>query len=138
MQYQRYELDQPKPLLHDMLDEGFDSEHHRKFRANRSLRDVEPSVNLFLRELTGAAVEEPAVKAHGQIRRSQVITTWGPGALIDLPRQSGIIGGLETWPRIDALEEIVDPRLTAQARAHDRRSRPAPVRAAARRRPPPA
>ena len=25
-------------------------------------------------------------KAHGQIRRSQVITTWGPGALLDLPR----------------------------------------------------
>jgi hypothetical protein len=25
-------------------------------------------------------------KAHGQVRRSQVITTWGPGALLDLPR----------------------------------------------------
>ena len=58
LQYQRYELRQPKPLLRDMLDEAFDSEHHRKFRANRSLRDVEPSVNLYLREPTGAAVED--------------------------------------------------------------------------------
>ena len=34
----------------------------------------------------------------GQLRRSQVITTWGPGALIDLPKDSAIVGGLETWP----------------------------------------
>jgi MrfA Zn-binding domain len=52
------------------------------------------------------------VRAHGQIRRSQVITTWGPGALIDLPQHSAIVGGLENWPKVDALEEIVDPRLT--------------------------
>jgi hypothetical protein len=40
-----------------MLDRDFDSEHHRKFRAGRSLRDVEPAVNLFLDELSGAPVE---------------------------------------------------------------------------------
>jgi hypothetical protein len=58
LQYQRYELDGPKPLLREMLDEDFDSEHHRKFRANRSLRDVEPSVNLFIKDLSGTSVEE--------------------------------------------------------------------------------
>ena len=51
-------------------------------------------------------------KGHGTVRRSQVITTWGPGALIDLPRSAGIVGGLETWPNIGDLEEIVDQRLT--------------------------
>lgn len=51
-------------------------------------------------------------KAHGQIRRGQVITTWGPGALIDLPRHSAIIGGLDTWPRISHLEEISEPLLS--------------------------
>lgn len=51
-------------------------------------------------------------RAHGQVRRSQVITTWGPGALIDLPRHAGIIGGLETWPNVGDLEEIIDTRLT--------------------------
>ena len=60
LQYQRYELEKPKPLLRDVLDTDFESEHHRKFRVNRSLRDVEPSVNLFLRDLSGGWVtEEP-------------------------------------------------------------------------------
>ncbi len=58
LQYQKYELDQPRPLLRDILDRDFESEHHRKFRANRSLRDVEPEVNLFLKELSGVQVEE--------------------------------------------------------------------------------
>ena len=50
-------------------------------------------------------------RAHGQVRRSQVITTWGPGALIDLPRQSGIVGGLETWPKVSDLDPVDDQRL---------------------------
>jgi hypothetical protein len=53
MQYQKYELDGAKPLLREMLDREFESEHHAKFRANRSLRDVEPEVNLFMKDLTG-------------------------------------------------------------------------------------
>jgi hypothetical protein len=58
MQYQKYELKQPKPLLREMLDTDFESEHHWKFRANRSLRDVEPEVNLFLKDLSGIQVED--------------------------------------------------------------------------------
>lgn len=58
LQYQKYELKQPRPLLREMLDTVFESEHHRKFRANRSLRDVEPEVNLFLKDLSGADVED--------------------------------------------------------------------------------
>ncbi len=50
--------------------------------------------------------------AHGQLRRSQVITTYGPGALIDLPRHSAIMGGLDTWS--SGLDEIVEPRLTSK------------------------
>ena len=53
MQYQKYEVSTTrKPLLREMLDTGFESLHHRKFRTNRSLRDVEPQVNLFLRDLS--------------------------------------------------------------------------------------
>lgn len=58
LQYQKYELKQPKPLLREVLDTDFESEHHRKFRANRSLRDVEPEVNLFLKDLSGIQVED--------------------------------------------------------------------------------
>lgn len=57
VQYQKYEEKTPKPLLREMLDTDFEDEHHRKFRANRSLRDVEPSVNLFLKDLNGRDVE---------------------------------------------------------------------------------
>ena len=58
MQYQKYELKQPRPLLRDILDTDFESEHHRKFRVNRSLRDVEPEVNLLLRDLQGVQAGE--------------------------------------------------------------------------------
>lgn len=57
MQYQKYELKEPKPLLREALDTEFESEHHRKFRANRSLRDVEPEVNLYLKDLSGIQLE---------------------------------------------------------------------------------
>jgi hypothetical protein len=50
-------------------------------------------------------------RGHGQIRRSQVVTTWGPGALIDLPRHSAIVGGLDSWPRPGTLDEIAETRL---------------------------
>jgi hypothetical protein len=58
VQYQRHEQKNPKPLLRDVLETSFESEHHRKFRAGRSLRDVEPEVNLFLNELSGAEVAD--------------------------------------------------------------------------------
>nr|MBA2642868.1 helicase [Actinomycetota bacterium] len=58
VQYQKYELKQPRPLLREMLDTDFESEHHRKFRVNRSLRDVEPEVNLFMKDLSGIQVED--------------------------------------------------------------------------------
>ena len=53
-------------------------------------------------------------KGHGELRQSQVITTYGPGALIDLPRHSAIVGGLDTWPNPGSLDEIVESRLTAK------------------------
>ena len=51
-------------------------------------------------------------KAHGQLRRGQLLTTYGPGALFDLPRHSAIIGGLDAWPHTSKLEEIVEARLS--------------------------
>lgn len=33
----------------------------------------------------------------GEIRQSQIITTFGPGAMVDLPDRSVLIGGLEYW-----------------------------------------
>ena len=53
MQYQKYEMSTPKPLLHEMLEQQFDSDHQRKFKVNRSMRDVDSEVNLFLHNLWG-------------------------------------------------------------------------------------
>jgi hypothetical protein len=53
-----------------------------------------------------------AKKAHGQLRRGQLLTTYGPGALFDLPRHSAIVGGLDAWPKTSDLEAIDEPRLS--------------------------
>jgi hypothetical protein len=36
-------------------------------------------------------------RAPGELRQSQVITTYGPGAMVDLPKRSVLIGGLDFW-----------------------------------------
>ncbi|MHB1424676.1 MAG: DrmB family protein [Gemmataceae bacterium] len=51
----------------------------------------------------------PNVRPHGQVRQSQVVTTFGPGSLLDLPKQSVIVGGLDFW--IGVSEEVHEPRL---------------------------
>lgn len=57
LQYQEKETKQGKPLLRDLLERDFETEHHRKFRVNRSLREVEPVVTLYLKEFDGRSVE---------------------------------------------------------------------------------
>ncbi len=36
-------------------------------------------------------------RPQGQIRQSQVVTTFGPGAMVDLPDHAVLIGGLDDW-----------------------------------------
>ena len=51
----------------------------------------------------------------GTIRRSQAITTFGVGALVDLPHHSAVVGGLDEWPHtLD--DEISEPRLAEKLR----------------------
>ncbi|MFM8570366.1 MAG: hypothetical protein ACKOAU_02095, partial [Pirellula sp.] len=51
----------------------------------------------------------PGSRPHGQIRQSQLITSFGPGSMVDLPNHSVLIGGLDSWS--PGGEEIVEPRL---------------------------
>lgn len=51
----------------------------------------------------------PTARPHGQVRHSQVVTTFGPGSLLDLPTQSVIVGGLDHWLGVG--EEIHEQRL---------------------------
>jgi len=50
----------------------------------------------------------PRKKAQGKTRQSQLITTFGPGSMLDMPKHSVIVGGLEGWERGN---EIHEPRL---------------------------
>lgn len=51
----------------------------------------------------------PGGRPHGQIRQSQLITSFGPGSMVDLPNHSVLIGGLDSWST--GGEEIVEHRL---------------------------
>lgn len=54
-------------------------------------------------------------RPHGTIRQSQIITTFGPGATVDLPDHGVIVGGLEHW-RGDK-QPIYEARLVAKLEA---------------------
>ncbi len=40
---------------------------------------------------------KPKIPPTGELRRSQLLTTFGPGAMVDLPNHSVLIAGLEYW-----------------------------------------
>ena len=63
-----------------------------------------------MRAITSNTVEPTRI---GQIRPSQLITTSGVGAIVDLPGMSVIVRGLDSW---SPGAEIDEPRLLAQVR----------------------
>ena len=57
--------------------------------------------------------EKPRV---GELRPSQILTTFGIGSIIDLPHISVMVMGLEDWPNSD-YREITEERLLASVRS---------------------
>lgn len=53
------------------------------------------------------------VRPEGQIRRSQVVTTFGPGAMVDLIDNAVLVGGLDFWDydRSKGVNVLQEPRL---------------------------
>lgn len=49
-------------------------------------------------------------KPQGEIRQSQLVMTFGPGSMVDLPRHSVLIGGLDFWS--PGGQTISEPRLS--------------------------
>jgi len=49
-------------------------------------------------------------RAIGDVRPSQLITTFGPGAIVDLQTMSVIVAGIDSW-KIDEEQTIQEPRL---------------------------
>ena len=58
---------------------------------------------------------KPNVKPQGEIRQSQLVTTFGPGSMVDLPDHSVLIAGLDAWTF--GGEPISEPRLSRKLAA---------------------
>jgi len=56
------------------------------------------------------------VRPNGQIRQSQIVTTFGPGAMVDLPDHAVIVGGLDHWNGWRD-NRITEDRLAAKVKA---------------------
>jgi hypothetical protein len=65
--------------------------------------------------MTAAKKKRGDVRPHGQIRQSQIVTTFGPGAMIDLPDYAVILSGLDHWSGYEE-RPIVEDRLAAKVR----------------------
>jgi hypothetical protein len=65
-------------------------------------------------------------KKVGDIRPSQFITTFGPGAIVDLPDFSVIIGGIDKWNSFDVskAQSIDEPRIMRKLRIKQIKSIP--------------
>ena len=68
------------------------------------------------RELWKVGVQWKDRRPEGNIRHSQVITTYGPGALVDFVDDAAIIAGLSWWAKG---AEIVEDRLVAMLARQD-------------------
>lgn len=64
-----------------------------------SLREVEPTASF---SLLNPDKESKATSVIGDVRPSQVITTFGPGAIVDLQTLSVVVAGIDHWPTHDA------------------------------------
>jgi hypothetical protein len=51
-------------------------------------------------------------RASAQVRSSQMLSTYGPGSMVDLPKRAVIIGGLDHWK--GPLRPIAEPRLATK------------------------
>ena len=65
------------------------------------------------------APNTPHVQPDGKIRRSQLITSFGPGAMVDLVGDAVVIGGLDFWQG-DGMEVLREARLCASINARRR------------------
>lgn len=51
-----------------------------------------------------------------EIRLSQIVTTFGPGSMIDLPNTSVLVGGLDHWNNGQGGQLVHEPRLAGKVR----------------------
>ena len=100
-----------------------------EFTVPTSMREVEPGVNLIMdiSKVTDSPNWKPRAPEDGdggavmtkyrvgQIRPSQLLWTYGPGALVDLPNLSAITMGLDRWDK-DRCPSVEEERLLSAVR----------------------
>jgi hypothetical protein len=116
LNYTSDSLSTTRKLLHEMLDPKLANFKavRRQFKAPRSMRDVEPIAAILPRRFRAP---KPPIKVRNEVtvsslRLSQLVTTYGPGAMIDLPWFAAVVSGLDYW---DKGVRISEPRLEAKA-----------------------
>jgi hypothetical protein len=64
---------------------------------------------------------KPKIPPTGEVRRSQVLTTFGPGSMVDLPDYSVLVGGLDYWKgdKVRVYEERLEGWLRERLNAPD-------------------
>jgi hypothetical protein len=104
----------PHRLLHMPLDPGIENlsaAHSRPLDARCRADRYDPAARSL-----GSVDREcgrPRMSKNAQ-RLSQVISTFGPGAMVDLPTRSVVIGGLDLWEmRGGTFTTIPEPRVIA-------------------------
>lgn len=50
------------------------------------------------------------------LRQSQIVTTFGPGSMVDLPDRAVLIEGLQSWRWDGRTDDLQEPRLAAKIR----------------------
>ena len=119
LNYTTDKLSTSRKLLHEMLDPKLVnlSQARQQFKAPRSMRDVEANVALLPRlfNQTDGTIKIKGVRTTvSSLRQSQLVTTYGPGAMIDLPWFAAVLSGLDFW---DKGVRISEPRLESKAKA---------------------
>lgn len=61
-------------------------------------------------------MSEKNMRPAAQFRCSQLISTYGPGAMVDLPKHAVVMGGLQAWPKRERLVDLDEDRLLSRVR----------------------
>ncbi|HYN42106.1 MAG TPA: DrmB family protein, partial [Thermoanaerobaculia bacterium] len=65
---------------------------------------------------------------HEEIRRSQLVRTFGPGAMVDLPNHSIVVSGLDSWFPAAEMPVVVEERLSLKVANVLGLSKPVPLK----------
>ena len=98
LNYTSDKLSTTRKLLHEILDPKLATlpQVRQQFKAPRSMRNVEANVALlprWFRQQAGTIRIKNVKTTISALRQSQMITTYGPGAMIDLPWFAVVVGG---------------------------------------------